>query len=64
MEPKATKMNKQNKMNLDTENRLVVTRGEGDWGMGGMVKGVNCMVMNGKWTCGGDHFVVYTDVKL
>lgn len=28
------------------------------------MKGVNRMVMDGNWSCGGDHSVVYTDVKL
>ena len=27
-------------------------------------EGVNYTVIYGNWTCGGDHFVVYTDVKL
>ena len=37
------------------------------WGSGGRVKwvkGVDRMVMGGNQTCGGDHFVVYKDVKL
>ena len=58
------KQNKQNKL-VDIEKRLVFTREEGSgekwmkW-----VKGINCMVMDGNQTCGGDHFVVYTGVKL
>lgn len=52
------------KTNSDMENRLVVTSGEGDWGCAKWVKGINCMVMEGNQTFGGDHFVVYTHVKL
>lgn len=33
-------------------------------GVGEMSEGVECIVMDGNWTCGGDHFVVYTDVEL
>lgn len=29
-----------------------------------MGEGVNCIVMDGNWTCGGDHCVAYTDVEL
>lgn len=29
-----------------------------------MSEGVKCIVMDGNWTCGVDHFVVYTDVEL
>lgn len=40
----------------------MVTRGEGAWELGEM-GWVNCMVMNGKLTSGGDHFGVSTDDK-
>lgn len=55
-------MNNKNKTEtkvIDTEDRLVVTKGEWvKW-----VTGVNC-VINGNQTCGGDHFVVCTDVEF
>lgn len=58
-------MNKQNKNKLiDTEIRLLVTRREGGWGIGKISEGVTFMVMDGNKTYGGDHLVVYTDVKL
>ena len=31
---------------IDTENRLVVTRWEGDYGIGEKIKGVTCMLMD------------------
>ena len=56
---------KQNKdQHIDTENRLVVTRGERGWGRAKWVKGVNSMVTDGNYTFGGEHTVVYTEVKL
>ena len=39
-------------------------RGKGLEGWVKQVKEVNCMVMDDNYTCGGDHFVVYTDIKL
>ena len=32
---------------MDTENKFVVTRGEGKWGWVKWVKGVDCIVMDG-----------------
>ena len=44
----------------------MVIREEGAWweGWAQRVKKVNCIVMDGNLTCGGDHSVVYTDVTL
>lgn len=55
-------MNKTNKTHIDMENRMVVSeeKGRGE----GMVKEVNCMTMNGNFTFGSEHAVVYTEVKL
>lgn len=39
-------------MNPDTEKRLLVTRGERDWGVGEMVRGSVYMGMGGNYTCG------------
>ena len=47
---------------IDTEVRLVVTRGEE-----GRVKGVIgpvCMVMDGNESLGGKHNAVYTEIKI
>ena len=64
--------NKQNKINEqikpnknkheDTENRVVVTRGEGV--VSGRVKGINCMVTDGNEIFGGEHTVEYTEVEI
>ena len=61
------KQNKQNKTKnklIDIENRLLVTGGKLAKGWEKWVKGVNGLVKNGNQTCGGDHFVVYTDVEF
>jgi len=39
-------------------------RGKGVGGVSRISEGVSYMVMHGNATCGGDHLVVYTDVKL
>lgn len=50
---------------MDTENRLVVIRGEEGWGMGKKGKrGIDCMVTESNQTYCGDHFVVCTSIKL
>ena len=58
------KINKQTKQLIDTENRLVVVRGEEAWGLGKIGDGVNCMLTNGKQIYCGDQFVVYTKIEL
>ena len=59
-------MNKQNNENkfIDPENILVVARGGKRWGVNRMSEGISYMVMYVNEMCGGDHLVVYTDVKL
>ena len=67
MESKKKKKNKKNQYKnklTDTENVLTITRGEGGWGVDKIDEGVNWMMMNGHHTLGGDHYSVYTDVKL
>ena len=49
---------------IDTQNSLVVTRGEGGCRWAKWVKGVSCMVTDDSWTYCAYHCVVYTDVKL
>ena len=58
------KQNEQTNKNIDTENRLVVTRGDGVQVWAKWMKGVKCMVMDGNYTCGGDHSVIFGDVDL
>lgn len=36
----------------------------GSWGYMKWIKGVNFLVIDANWTCGGDNFAVYTGVKL
>lgn len=61
-------MNKPSKNKyLDTENRIMVPRGEGVWGVEGgekWVKGINCMEMGGNQLFGGVHTVRYIEVEL
>lgn len=45
-------------------NNMVVTREEEERRVINQVKGIYYMVMDGNDTFGGDHNVVYTDVKL
>ena len=55
-------MNKQNKSKLiDTENRLVVTRGEQGWGAGKMSRGGQLYDDGWNSTFGGDCFVLHTN---
>lgn len=61
------KTSEQNKLNTKTNSlieHIDVTKGEGGWRVGTMGEEVNYMVMNGDQTFGGDHSLVYTDVKL
>lgn len=61
------KTSEQNKLNTKTNSlikHIDVTKGEGVWRVGTMGEEVNYMVMNGDQTFGGDHSLVYTDVKL
>lgn len=52
---------KQNKNELiDADNRLVVTRGEGD-GEGEMGKGVKCTMTHENQTFDGEHTIEYSD---
>ena len=45
---KAKKQAKYNKKQThETENRLVVTRGEGSWGWAKLLMGANCVMMYG-----------------
>lgn len=55
-------MNKQQNKNkvIDTENRLVVIRREGNGGLGKRVKRVDCWGEGGQ--SAGDHSAVFTDV--
>lgn len=46
------------------ESKLLVARGEGVGARRKWVKGPNCSVMDGKHTCGGDHFVVWANTEL
>lgn len=49
---------KQNKNTLtDTNNRTVVTRGEGKWGEGKLCKRVKYAVTEGNQTLGGEHTI-------
>lgn len=53
----------QNKTKQNSQiHRLVVKRGDEDWGWAKRVR-VNCMVMYQNYTCD-DHFLLYTDVEL
>ena len=44
--------------------QLRVISMEAGRGMGEMNKEVNCMAVNGNYTCGGDNFIVHTYVKV
>lgn len=58
-------MNKQKEnKGIDADNRLVVTRGKGEWGRAIGVKDAKYMLMDGKQTFGGEHTIVYADIKL
>lgn len=53
------------KPNLGIDNRLVVTRGKRvlrtvKW----VKKGAKCLVTDGKWTIGGEHSIMHTDIEL
>ena len=48
---------KQNE-HIDTENRVVVTRGKGGWGEGKVRKGANCQVTDRNWTFAGEDAIV------
>ena len=54
--------NKQNETKVNSQMQRTDQRGRG-LGVGKMVEGVNCMVMDKSQTSG-DRFVVYTDVEL
>lgn len=57
----APKTNKTEKNKpIDTDNRMMVTRGDGAWGWAKWEKWVDGMVMEGNWTSGGEH----ADVEL
>lgn len=49
---------------IDTENSMVVTRGESGWGKIKRIKGIKYMMMKGDQTLGGEHTMVYTDNGL
>ena len=48
---------KQNE-HIDTENRVVVTRGKGGWGEGKVGKGANCRVTDRSYTFAGEDAIV------
>ena len=50
--------------NIDKENRLVVTRGEGGGRRAKGLQGHICMVMDGNESIGGEHNAVYTEAKI
>ena len=68
VEYKKTKPNKQIKQNknkhIDTENRLVVTRGEKGWGEGKTGKGGQLCGDGWNLDICGEHIVVYTEAEL
>ena len=50
-------------IHMDKENRLAVTREEGDWGRAKGVNGHICMVMDKNQT-GGEHDAIYTETDM
>lgn len=48
---------------MDTKIMLVITQREGSREVG-ETNWVNCMAVDGNWTYGSDHCVIYTDFKL
>ena len=62
IKPKLKQMNKHKLIGAD--NKLVVTRGEGNWGESKTGQEGNCMVTDENQTFGGEHNVVYTYVEL
>ena len=54
--------NEQNKTKTNPD--IAATRGKGDGGWTKCVKKVNRVVSDDNKSCGGDHFVMYIDVKL
>lgn len=59
-----TKQNIQANTLIGIGNKMVVAKGEGNWGRSQRLKGVKYMVMGGDWTPGGEHRFEYTNALL
>lgn len=63
-ESKTNEQTKQNKDKLTDREDQWLPEGKGVWGWGKTVKGVNCRMMDGNQTFGGDHCTMYTEAEL
>ena len=55
---------KQRNKHIDMENRLVVTRKEGDGDRAKGIAGQICTAMDGNYTCGAEHNAAYTEADI